>query len=291
MKPRQTRYFHVDVFARRALTGNGLAVFLDTDGWSEQRMHELTREMRQFESIFLGAIDSCSASARIFTLQEELPFAGHPVLGAAAVLHRVTTPQAQAGSWRLRLASRSVEVITQRRGAALFAEMDQGLPIVGPPIATGDATAVLAALNLSARDLVADLPLQCVSTGLPYLIVPVTAQALAGAAVRGRELEQHLAAFGARFVYVLDPHAPEGRTWDNLGEVEDAATGSAAGPAAAYLYHHGRAAESNAISLQQGRYAGRASELQMRLSDGRIFVSGDVWPVISGVLDLGAEPM
>lgn len=283
------RYFHVDVFARRALTGNGLSVFLPCDGWSESFLQQLTREMRQFESIFLGAIDAHGASARIFTMQEELPFAGHPILGAAAVLHRTQAPDEEERRWILRLPARAVTVTTRRLAGAVFAEMDQGLAEFGAAIDAAHATDLLAALNLEFRDLAHGLPLQVVSTGLPYLIVPVTAEALDRSAVRGRELERLLARFGARFVYVLDPDAPEGRTWDNLGDVEDVATGSAAGPAAAYLYRHGRVAADRKIVVRQGRHAGRASELGARCVDGHIRVSGEVWPVLSGVLDAVPE--
>jgi trans-2,3-dihydro-3-hydroxyanthranilate isomerase len=289
MKPTQTPFFHVDVFARRALAGNGLAVFLDTDGWSDRRMQELTREMLQMESIFLSKIDANGATARIFTIQGELPYAGHPVLGAAAILHRTLAPNLDDGRWRLRLPLRSVHVTTRRHGLAMFTEMDQGAPVFGPPIAAADASAVLQALNLDPSDLVVDLPLQRVSTGLPYLIVPVTAEALALATVRGRDLESQLAAFDARFAYLLDPDTPEGRTWDNLGEAEDVATGSAAGPVAAYLHRYGRFPASRAATLQQGRYAGRPSELGMRFVGDRVFVSGEVWPLISGVLELSPE--
>src|SRR5512138_2272146 len=92
-------FFHVDVFATGPLTGNGLAVFLDTDGWSPEVMQRLTREMKQFESIFLADIGPAGASARVFTVEEELPFAGHPVLGAAAVLHRTQAPDAAVRPW------------------------------------------------------------------------------------------------------------------------------------------------------------------------------------------------
>lgn len=289
MKPTQSRFFHVDVFARRPLAGNGLAVFLDADGWSDRRMQALTREMHQFESIFLSALDPHGATARIFTAQEELPFAGHPVLGAAAVLHRTLTPDASSGHWRVRLAARSVEVTTRRQGGAVFAEMDQGTTVFGPPITTADAAELLEAMNLSADDIVSGLPLQRASTGLPYLIIPVTAQALAQAAVRRRDLEHLLARFDARFAYLLDPDTPEGRTWDNLGEAEDVATGSAAGPCAAYLQRHGRLPPSRTITLQQGRYAGRPSELGARLLGERVFVNGEVWPVVAGALELAPE--
>ena len=88
-------FFHVDVFATSPMTGNGLAVFLDTADWSTSVMQRMTREMRQFESIFLSDCSASGAAARVFTVDEELPFAGHPVLGAAAVLHRTQAPNSR----------------------------------------------------------------------------------------------------------------------------------------------------------------------------------------------------
>ena len=80
------RYWQLDVFAERPLTGNGLAVFDDASTLDDAAMQAWTRELRQFESIFLLPGDDPRAfGARIFTLEEELPFAGHPLLGAAAL--------------------------------------------------------------------------------------------------------------------------------------------------------------------------------------------------------------
>lgn len=69
-------FFHVDAFATSPMTGNGLTVFLDTANWSASAMQQLTREMRQFESIFLSEVSPSGAAARVFTMDEELPFAG-----------------------------------------------------------------------------------------------------------------------------------------------------------------------------------------------------------------------
>jgi PhzF family phenazine biosynthesis protein len=83
------RYRHVDVFSRRALQGNGLVVVLDAEHLPATVTQDLTGEMRQFETAFLAGVDLRGrvARLRIFTEDEELDFAGHPVLGAAAVLH------------------------------------------------------------------------------------------------------------------------------------------------------------------------------------------------------------
>lgn len=118
-------YRHVDVFSRHALHGNGLVVVLDAEDLPAAVMQQLTREVRQFETAFLAGVDlpGRSARLRIFTEDEELDFAGHPVLGAAAVLHSLlpapgALPPARGAeeSWTLAVAQRRVEVRT--RGAA-----------------------------------------------------------------------------------------------------------------------------------------------------------------------------
>ncbi len=234
--------FHVDVFATRPLTGNGLAVFLGTEGWSSPLMQRLTQEMKQFESIFLSEITSTSARARVFTVEEELPFAGHPILGAAAVLHRTQTPEATASSWVLKLPSGGVPVSTKKMGGHYLAEMNQGEAIIGGAIASAELQPILARLGLNSQDLANnELSAQVISTGLPYLILPVRPEALERAAISGSDLEVLLAALGAKFVLLFDVAGREIRTWDNLGRVEDVATGSAAGPAAAYLFNLGLA--------------------------------------------------
>jgi hypothetical protein len=125
-----------------------------------------------------------------------------------------------------------------------------------------------------------------VSTGLPYLVVPVRPAALARAAIQGSNLESLLGTMGARFVLVLDVERPEIRTWDNLGKVEDVATGSAAGPAAAYLFTLGLADRNLPVDLAQGRFAGRPSKLTVVQSkEGHLLVSGEVWLISYGVLD------
>ena len=281
--------FHVDVFATRPLTGNGLTVFLGTDEWSAPVMQQLTQEMKQFESIFLSEITSTGALARIFTVEEELPFAGHPVLGAAAVLHRTQTPDADSSSWILKLPSGEVPVSTKKVGNHYLAEMNQGAAIFGRAIASAELQPILARLGLSSQDLVTEPSAQVISTGLPYLILSIHPEALARAAISGSDLEVLLAAFGAKFILLLDVAGREMRTWDNLGRVEDIATGSAAGPAAAYLFSLGLADPSLPMELAQGRFAGRPSKIQVRRDTfDRLLVSGEVWPVTHGFLDLNA---
>jgi len=92
-----------------------------------------------------------------------------------------------------------------------------------------------------------------------------------------------LSVSGAKFVYVLDPDRPEGRTWDNAGRAEDVATGSAAGPAAGYLLHHGVRPAGEPLLVHQGRFTGRPSTIEVRPGpDGRLWVGGPVAPVAAG---------
>jgi trans-2,3-dihydro-3-hydroxyanthranilate isomerase len=280
-------YFHVDVFATGLLSGNGLSVFLDTDGWSASAMQRLTQEMKQFESIFLSNIGPSGATARVFTVEEELPFAGHPVLGAAAVLHRALAPDAPSQEWTLQLAPGPVAVRTERRAGHWLAEMNQGQAVHGAPVSIAELQPILQRLSLTSEDLAPGLPARVVSTGLPYLIVPVRPEALACTAIQGVDLEDRLAPLGAKFVFVLDVDNRELRTWDNFGRVEDVATGSAAGPAAAYLVGEGLVDPAAPITLQQGRFAGRPSQIEVqRQADGALLVRGAVWPVCHGELEV-----
>lgn len=266
-------YWQVDVFAERVLAGNGLAVFPDCLGLSAAAMQELTRELRQFESIFLAPLEAPNAfAARVFTVEEELPFAGHPILGAAALLHHLHTREASA-DWLLRLPEKQVSIATRRLDKGFYAEMDQGPAAFGQVLDDARADAFAAAFG-STRD--ARYPAQVVSTGLPYLLLPVTAAGLASAKQR-EVLDDALADIGAAFVFLMDVDAREGRTWDPLGVVEDIATGSAAGPVAAWRVAQGLERRGEAFTLAQGRFLGRPSRLDVRVSEsGHVQVGGKV---------------
>ena len=128
-----------------------------------------------------------------------------------------------------------------------------------------------------------------VSTGLRYLVIPVSAAALARAAITAPDFAGHLAAAGAQFAYLLDPDGLEGRHWTNDGRIEDVATGSAAGTAGAYLARAGRVAPNQPFVLHQGRFTGRPSRIQVeprgRADDiSQVLVGGQVALVAQGKL-------
>lgn len=278
---------HVDVFTDVPFTGNGLIVlFGSTSAARTEALISVTVEMRQFELIVAEVQPGAGrVAARIFTAEEELPFAGHPVIGAAAALHERYAGREAARSWVFVIASREIAVRSRRTAGYYEAEMNQGTPALASPLGAQDATRFADALGLSPGDL-HELPMQVVSTGLPYLIVPV-ARGLDRARIAVGDFGERLARVGARFVYVFDPDKREGRSWDNAGAVEDIATGSAAGPAAAFLAAHGLAAQDETIIISQGRFLGRPSLIAVTPgSQGDLWVGGPVAPVARGVVDL-----
>ncbi|HCT5754275.1 TPA: PhzF family phenazine biosynthesis protein [Pseudomonas aeruginosa] len=267
----------VDVFSSQRFSGNGLAIFSDCDHLSSAEMQVLTQEMRQFESIFL-ACEAGVFSARIFTMEEELDFAGHPLLGLAYHLHDTFGERAQQHEWQVKLNRATVTLRSGWRDGQFIASMSQGRPSFGKTLSREEAAVLYSALGLDAFEL-PGYPAEVVSTGLPYVVLPVSA-GLEAVEFRVADLSPLLAPHGAKFLYVVDVPGLEGRTWDNAGKVEDIATGSAAGPVGAYLYKHGLSTERE-ITLNQGRFLGRPSRLQVKLlGDGAeildVQVSGHV---------------
>jgi PhzF family phenazine biosynthesis protein len=280
---------HVDVFSASPLGGNGLGVVMLGRPLDAPLMLAITQELRQFETIFLEGVGDDGASAHVFTPDGPLDFAGHPVLGAAAVLHWERCPTSKVATWTIRLNGRPLTVRTNLTsdGEALFVEMNQGVASFGRVLSGAESAEVARSFGLASTFLRDDLPAQVVSTGLRYLILPVTVDGLAAAHVRDPLLPERLAEYGARFAYLLDPDRPEGRSWDDAGTVEDVATGSAAGPAAAYLVEHGQRTPDENIAVHQGHFAGRPSVMHTRLdSAGAMWVGGPVALFGSGVLRL-----
>ena len=278
---------HVDVFTDVPFTGNGLIVlFGRTAGIGAEALISVTVEMRQFELILADCQPGAGrVSARIFTAEEELPFAGHPVIGAAAALHERHYPGEPDRSWTFVIAGREIAVRSSPAAGYFEAAMNQGQPTLGTPLGARAAAGFAAALGLGSGDL-HRLPMQVVSNGLPYLIVPLSG-GLDRARIGVGDFEERLAKVGAKFVYVFDPDQQEGRSWDNAGAVEDVATGSAAGPAAAFLMAHGLAGPGQEIVISQGRFLGRPSVIAVTPDRrGDLWVGGPVAPVARGVVDL-----
>jgi PhzF family phenazine biosynthesis protein len=284
-------YHHVDVFAPHPYTGNSLAVFTDAGALTTLQMDRITKELRHFESIFLEPAEGTHAfRARVFDLIDELDFAGHPVIGAACVLHAIYGTR-DAERWTIHLKARSVTIATERKAPLRYtAVLDQGAAqFLGTP-APALRPEMAAWFSLDENALDPTLPVEVISTGLRYLILPVRRDVLARARIAPSDLESKLVSLGAQYAYLLDPDALEGRHWNNDGVVEDVATGSGAGCVAAFLRRHGRIADGVAATLRQGRFVGRPSEITIR-AHGRetavhsVEVGGEVSLVGGGRLD------
>ena len=280
-------YSHVDVFSQSPFGGNSLPVFPDARDLSAEQMLRITQEMRHFEAIFLEQTSQpATVHARIFDLFDELPFAGHPIIGAAAVLHKRSGAYG-AQSWRFQLPGKTVEITTEVTAGRYSGLLDQGAPqFLG---STDDRRAIAPAFNLTPHDLASDLPMEVVSTGLRYLIVPVRPGALARARI-SRDITDLLRGANAQFAVLLDESAVEVRHWNNDGIIEDVATGSAAGTIGAYRLRHGLVRGGDTFILNQGQFTGRPSKLRV-LPEGTanrvetVKVGGDVAFVGHGALE------
>lgn len=285
------KYYHVDVFTDKKFSGNGLTIFIAEQQLDKALMQTLTGEMRQFESIFLSKIESNRCRAFIFTTEEELDFAGHPIIGAAATLHDIYAPHKAESNWIFELNEKSVSVSTRLKNGLYAAKMNQGSPVFIKTLSETEAENFMGFLNLTPEDRYAGMPLEVISTGLPYLILPVKSSSLQKTGVTIKDLESRLLAIGAKFFFVLDVENRQGRTWDNSGLVEDIATGSAAGPVGAYLVKNGMEQFDVEIMLHQGAFLGRPSKLKVLVTKevndmGDIYVEGDVCKIAYGELIL-----
>jgi trans-2,3-dihydro-3-hydroxyanthranilate isomerase len=281
------RVAFLDVFAERPLAGNGLAVVDDADAIGDEVMLAFARETRLSETTFVQSADAEGADYRnrIWTPGEELAFAGHPSLGTAVAIARwrgrseaAYTQQTAHGLQPLRV---------REEGDRWWASMLQGPAEFGAEL---DAGAAMAAGGLQPGDAAAGLPPQVVSTGIPHVIAPVaSAEALGRMAPDYPAIDALLRPHEAVVLYLAfcEPAAGRvrARSFSRIVELgEDPATGSAVGPLCAYLAER---TDCTAITVAQGEEMGRPSALEAAISaDGRVEVSGGVFPLIDGTVEL-----
>jgi trans-2,3-dihydro-3-hydroxyanthranilate isomerase len=278
-------YRLVDVFTGKALQGNQLAVFLDAAVLTDVEMQAIAREMKLSETTFILRRDSeiereQGVRVKIFTTQEELPFAGHPTLGTAATIRREFAEYAGAEKVLLEVnAGRVPVVFAPERNAARsnYGEMTQPNPTFGTEHEVAEISPLL---GLSPADCIEQPPPQSVSTGLPYCIVVLgSISALEKLAVDLRGAERYFRLSDAKFFYVIAQESPGmWRARMQFYNGEDPATGSAAGCAIAYLVRHQIVAPGEKIHIRQGVEIGRTSDLYASAN----FVSGKVVEVRVG---------
>lgn len=287
--------FHiVDVFAQRKYAGNQLAVVTDAADLDGEQMQQIAAEMAYSETTFVtGAPTASGWPVRIFTPTAEIPFAGHPTLGTAAVIrdHLAGTATEEI-VLDLDVGSIPVDVRPQDGHETLW--MNQQEPALGTELAAADMADVL---GVSSDTVANDSPVQVVSTGLPTIIVPLSdRETLEGISVDRGAYDRVTADCGADLVLA---YCTEPRDADNdlavrvfapaLGVPEDPATGSANGCLAAYLAHHEVFGSHDVdVRVEQGYELGRPSLLLLSAEreEGAIDVEvgGCVVPVAEGEL-------
>jgi trans-2,3-dihydro-3-hydroxyanthranilate isomerase len=266
-------YVQIDVFTSQRLAGNQLVVFTDARGLTDADMLALARETTLQETTFVFPRDPATErrdgiKVRIFNPTGEMPFAGHPTLGTANVLrlHDPTHPSTVI----LDLKAGKIPVAFRDDATGAFGEMTQLDPMFGK---THDRTHVAQLIGLHPDDLDPDLPIQTVSTGLAFVIVPIrTLKALQSLHLDFDKNEAYLQAAGENaidFHYITrdtaDPKVRlRARNIDRIGE--DPATGSASGCTAAWMVLHGVTKPDEQVLIRQGIEAHRPSELFVRAS-------------------------
>ncbi|NET54922.1 MAG: PhzF family phenazine biosynthesis protein [Symploca sp. SIO2E6] len=285
-------FYIVDVFAVEKYTGNQLAVFTNGEAegpngqvlsLSEAQMQQIAKEVNYSETTFITSTQPQQGGydVRIFTPRKELDFAGHPTLGTAYIIQKEIIKQPVA-TVKLNLPVGQIPVTwhnSKDHGEVLW--MRQNPPSFQQKL---DAASLAAVLNLDLYDLDARFPIQEVSTGTPFIIVPLTNQeTLKRINLNKDKYFQLVAQTQAKAILVFCPetYAPENdlsvRVFaDYLGIPEDPATGSANGCLAAYLVEHSYFGNQSVdIRVEQGYEIGRPSLLLLRAQryDNRIDVS------------------
>jgi trans-2,3-dihydro-3-hydroxyanthranilate isomerase len=273
-------YLHYDVFTGSPLLGNQLAVFTDARGLDTAAMQRLAREMNFSESTFILPAEQSGTDIRlrIFTPMNELPMAGHPTIGSTFALAHTGVIRPGSSRFVFGLNIGPVPVDLEWKGDALrFAWMTQSTPTFGRIL--DDRAAVAATLGLSSDDLAEGLPVQEVSCGVPYLLVPLRDRQTVDRAVSDTAaFRRFMAAAGvdlAIFLFSVEPNGLAETAYSRMfapefGIIEDPATGSASGPLGCYLVRYGVVtgdAAQRMISLQ-GVAMGRSSRIHIHI-DGR----------------------
>ena len=289
-------FYILDVFAEKKYSGNQLAVFRNARELSDEQMQQIAQEMNYSETTFIlsdyerdGGYD-----VRIFTPDNEVPFAGHPTLGTAWVIREeILKNKVEEIGLNLKVGRIPVTFLQENDGSDVL-WMRQNPPVFGQRV---DPRRIAGVLSLDLSDLDERFPVQEVSTGLPFIIVPVKSlQAVKKSRVFVEELINLTCNMEAKAIMVFCPetYSPDNQLnarvyVDCYGIPEDPATGSANGCLAGYLakyQYFGK--ELINIRVEQGFEMGRPSLLRLRsYVDGdyiRVDVGGKVVLIARGEL-------
>ena len=279
MPSRTYEFVQLDVFTQTPLAGNPLAIFPDARGLNNADMQALAREMNLSETTFIFPRDVATEArdgknVRIFTVEQELPFAGHPTLGTALYLYASEPNPKEAAEIILDLKAGKIPVRftatsenhEQRVDGQVFGEMRQRDPEFETPLSRDEVARVI---GIADDEISQEWPIQPVSTGLTFTIVPFrNRQTLSDLKFSYIQAAEFLKKSGANFFYFLCPERREGRLEARARMFfyggEDPATGSAAGCAASWMVRHGVAKNDEQVVIRQGIECRRPSEMHVR---------------------------
>ena len=266
------RFYTLDVFTNNRFEGNPLAVFTDGDSLSNDQMQAIAREMNLAETVFVQkpTDERALARLRIFTTQQELKLAGHPVVGTWFLLAELGVVPAQEGGVHVMQETGAGVLPVEIRfkdGRPQRVTMTQ-IPAVFRPIKFKKA-ALAKSLGLAPKDFDPHLDPECVSTGIFNLMVPLRNRAALGKIVMNMFDLRKLLGKNATMAYCF---AQGGNAkifsrgmlpWEIY---EDPATGSAAGSLGAYLVKHGKLSPGHTLSILQGEEMGRPSHIEVEVT-------------------------
>ena len=301
-------FVQLDVFTQTPLAGNPLAVFTDGRGLNDGEMQALAREMNLSETTFVLPRDAATESTqgkkvRIFTVEQELPFAGHPTLGTALHLYASESDLSKSAEITLDLKAGKVPVRftadfgnagRERVDGHVFGEMRQRDPEFGVTFSREEVARVI---GIAADEIPPEWPIEIVSTGLPFAIVGIrNPETLTNLKFDNAQAAEFLKNTDAKFFYFVCPQRREDRLEARARMfsygVEDPATGSAAGCAASWMVKHGIANSDEQVLIRQGVEIRRPSEMHVRATrDGQrvtnVRVGGYAVEVLRGTVSLG----
>lgn len=290
------RLYQLDVFTNKPFAGNPLAVVTDGDNLSRQQMQAVAREMNLAETVFVQRPTNNRALARlrIFTTTRELPFAGHPVIGTWFLLAELGVVPASEGPVQIQQQTGAgilpVE-ITFHNGRPARVTMTQKEARFKSARISREALAE--ALGLREQDFDSDLPVECVSTGIFNLMVPLRNKAVLPKIQSNLRALFHLLNGNCTMAYcfALGGHGKAfSRGMLPWEIVEDPATGSAGGSLGAYLVRHGNLKPGEELSITQGVEMGRPSEIHVQVAKERAGlvsrVSGSAVRILEGHIEI-----
>lgn len=292
------RTFIVDAFTSSPYCGNPCAVVFGADDLSSDQMQSIARELNLSETVFLLVSRQAQYRMRYFTPTKELPFAGHPTIGAVYAMVRVGLVQVVAPETLIKIETGNgllpVVVMSSDR-ASIKIVMAQPAPSYA---AVADREGVANSLGVGTQHVLCKPAPQVAGVGVPFLMVGLTSESVL-LAIRPvwealRALCTTVSAQAAYLYAVGDLGAGVdlcARFLDPFAEYEDSFTGSACGAMAA-LARRGGLTEREHLVVQQGKGVGRIgyAEVDLGQKDGRIRVGGSATLILSGVLESLPRP-